>query len=167
MVASLDGSCSMELPMVTECQDIPNKRSEIPTPEFVAYHDHLRGTPIPPLNRDAQILLLIGRDLIDAHIVHEQRTGPPNTPFGQRLSLVWVVVGSVCLGRYHSPSSVNVCKTTVLTEHRESVMEPCPNIFNLKESVSRRSEIGYLSFRGVATTTRLVSQWKTGIFSTS
>ena len=147
MVASLDGSCSMELPMVTECQDIPNKRSEIPTPEVVAYHDHLRGMPIPPLNRDAQILLLIGRDLIDAHIVHEQRTGPPNTPFAQRLSLGWVVVGSVCLGRYHSPSSVNVCKTTVLTEHRESVMELCPNIFNLKETVSRRSEIGSSVFQ--------------------
>lgn len=70
----------MELPMVTECNDIPDDRSEIPTPDVIRHQPHLRDVPIPALNPDAKILLLIGRDLAEAHHVKDQRIGARNTP---------------------------------------------------------------------------------------
>lgn len=36
-VSFIDGSVIMELPMVTECTDIPDDRSEIPTPDVVRH----------------------------------------------------------------------------------------------------------------------------------
>lgn len=71
----------MKLPVVTECNDIPDDRKEIPTPEVISAHAHLCDLPIAPLDPDAEILLLIGRDLMEAHHVHDQRIGPKNTPF--------------------------------------------------------------------------------------
>jgi hypothetical protein len=44
-------------------------------------------------------MLLIGRDLIDAHHVENQITGPQGAPFAQKLSLGWVIVGQVCTGK--------------------------------------------------------------------
>lgn len=71
----------MKLPVVTECNDIPDDRKEIPTPEVISAHAHLCDLPIAPLDPDAEILLLIGRDLMEARHVHDQRIGPKNTPF--------------------------------------------------------------------------------------
>lgn len=71
-VSSIDGSVTMELPMVTECTDIPDDRSEIPTPDVIRHLPHLRDIPNPALNPDAQILLLIGRDYAEAHHVKDQ-----------------------------------------------------------------------------------------------
>ncbi|KAK3507778.1 hypothetical protein QTP70_000334 [Hemibagrus guttatus] len=51
---------------------------------------------------EAQILLLLGRDILQVHKVREQRNGPNNAPYAQRLDLGWVVVGDVCLGSVHS-----------------------------------------------------------------
>lgn len=86
-VSSIDGSVTMKLPMVTECNDIPDDRSEIPTPDVIRLQPHLRDSPIPALNPDAQILLLIGRDLAEAHHVKDQRIRARNATFAQRLNL--------------------------------------------------------------------------------
>lgn len=56
----------MELPTLAKCNDIPDDRSEILTPDVISHMCDLR---IPELNPDAQILLLIGRDL--KHIMLE------------------------------------------------------------------------------------------------
>jgi len=77
----------MELPTIIVCNEIPDIRDEIPTPEVTLHHHHLANIPIPPLDPDSNILLLIGRDLTEAHHVHEQRTGPRNSPFAKRLGL--------------------------------------------------------------------------------
>lgn len=55
---------------------MPDERSEIPTPEAAKHHSHLSSIAhlIPPLNPDAQILLLLGRDVLQVHKVRDQRT---------------------------------------------------------------------------------------------
>lgn len=81
-IESIDGSGSFHLPPVLECDQIPDVRNEIPTPDVASHYPHLRDIEsfIPPLNPDAKIMLLIGRDLIEAHHVLDQRIGPPNSP---------------------------------------------------------------------------------------
>lgn len=71
VVESLDGKVSMMLPTLIECNSIPDNRLEIPTPEAAAFHPHLQAiaSQIPPLDPAADILILIGRDLIRAHKV--------------------------------------------------------------------------------------------------
>uniref|UniRef100_A0A8W8MDH0 Uncharacterized protein n=1 Tax=Magallana gigas TaxID=29159 RepID=A0A8W8MDH0_MAGGI len=64
VVESNNGSCRLLLPRVTECEQIPEEESEIPTPDIVKFHSHLSGVDIPPLNQKAQVLLLIGRELL-------------------------------------------------------------------------------------------------------
>lgn len=73
---------------VIECDDIPNCREEIPTPNIARVYSHLAdlATQLPELNEYSEILLLIGRDHPDAHHVLTPRTGPSGTPFDQKLS---------------------------------------------------------------------------------
>ena len=87
MVATTDNSVVMELPTITECNEIPNEKHEIPTLEVVKHHSHLKDLPLAPLNPQAEILLLIGRDLLEAHHVQSQRLGPKNAPFVQQPNL--------------------------------------------------------------------------------
>ena len=49
-VQSLDGTATMTLPEMIECNDIPNVRSEIATPDVAKSHTHLCGIAdqIPP-----------------------------------------------------------------------------------------------------------------------
>ena len=102
-IQALDGSESMRLPVLVECIDIPNDKSEIVTPDFVSCIPHLKQleSVIPPLDPEIDIQLLIGRDLVEAHQVLQQITGPESTPFAQRLRLGWIVVGEVCVGTLH------------------------------------------------------------------
>jgi hypothetical protein len=86
---SLDGSTTLRVLTLTDCNQIPNNRDEIPTPEVTKYYSHLQDitTFIPPVNNDAPILLLLGRDIISVHHVHDQRIGHDNSPYGQKLNL--------------------------------------------------------------------------------
>ncbi|XP_063404523.1 uncharacterized protein LOC134687988 [Mytilus trossulus] len=140
VVEPIDGRVRMDLPTVIECNDIPETREEIPVPEITKYYEHLKRITLPPIDPEAHILLLIGRDLADAHHVYEQKTGAQNTPFAQRLSLGWVIIGEVCLGQTHKPNSkVNVCKTNILNNGRPTSFEVCKNVFNIKETVNTRN----------------------------
>ena len=129
VVEPLDGSTALKLPTVRECEEIPNFRDEIPTPEVVAAYPHLRDIVdfIPPLDEEAEILLLIGRDVIEAHYVHDQRIGE-TSPYAQRLSLGWVVIGESCLNKVHAPETIVVNKTNLLRDGRVSIMDPCRNL---------------------------------------
>ena len=135
IVESLDGSVSYRLPTLIECSQIPNIRDEIPTPSVAMHHSHLQdiASYIPEINEEADILLLIGRDMIDAHHVIDQRIGPPGSPYAQHLGLGWVVIGEVCLGKVHQPESVTCNKTYLIGENRASVCRPCPNKMQIKE----------------------------------
>ncbi len=134
VVESLDGKVSMMLPTLIECNSIPDNRQEIPTPEAAAYHPHLQAisSQIPPLDPAADILILIGRNLISAHKVRKQRNGPHNAPYAQLLDLGWVIVGDVCFGGAHKPM-VSTFKTSVLENGRPSFLTPCKNSISSKE----------------------------------
>lgn len=142
VVESLDGSFKMPLPTVIECDEIPDNRSEIPTPDIARYHEHLRDleSELLPLNSEADILLLIGRDLPDVHQILEQRTGPVRSPFAQRTMLGWVVVGDVCIDGRHPPDSVNSFKTYVSMAGRPSLLKPCPNTLSVHEVLNFKNK---------------------------
>ncbi len=113
VVSSIDETSSLYLPALTECNQIPNVREEIPTPNSARHHAHLKDIAdnIPELDNASEILLLLGRDLTEAHHVLEQRTGPRGSPYAQKLYLGWVVIGETCFrGKIHQPR-VNVKKT--------------------------------------------------------
>ena len=139
VVESLDGVTCHNLPTLIECDDIPNSREEIPTPEVAQHYAHLRDvrTHINPIDDTAKILLLIGRDVPEAHHVIDQRTGPRSTPYAQRLSLGWVVVGESCLGKIHRPSKMIVKKTHILPNGRPSLFAPCPNSMEISNVFAR------------------------------
>ncbi len=102
-VESVDKKMSIHLPTLLECNQIPNIRTEIPMPEAAYHHAHLKriADKIPPLDQDAKILLLLGRDILQVQKFREQISIPGDAPFVQRLDLGWVVVGDVCLGGSH------------------------------------------------------------------
>ena len=131
IIESLDGLLQLDLPTILECNEIPNVRDEIATPEVVYHHAHLTGIArcIPPLNDQASIMLLIGRDLPEAHHVYDQRTGPKGAPYAQKLKFGWVVIGETCLGGIHETNYVNVNKTFLLNNGRSSLFQPCVDEF--------------------------------------
>ena len=135
VVESLDAKERLQLPTLIECDNMPNIREEIPTPDVAMAHAHLAhlAGAIPPLDNNSEILLLIGRDLIDAHYVLDQCIG---APFAQRLKLGWVIIGESCLSKVHAPEEVRVNKTNLLWNGRASIMTPCINYFHVKESAT-------------------------------
>ncbi len=135
-VESLDGQTSLLLPPLIECNDILIDRSEIPTPDAARHHPHLRSVArhIPELDPKAEILILLGRDMVRVHKVQQQVSGPHNAPFAQRLDLGWVLVGDVCLGNAHKPA-VSAYKTNVLENGRPSILRPCEGFMKLNEDV--------------------------------
>lgn len=70
-IESTDGQVRLTLPTLVECDMLPDDRTEIPTPEVTRHHEHLRlvADKIPPLNPKAQILILLGRDILRVHKV--------------------------------------------------------------------------------------------------
>lgn len=91
-----------------------------------------------PLDSEINILLLIGRDLGDAHHILEQRIGPPNTPYAQKLQLGWVIVGEVCLGRTHRPDVVVANKVAVMSDGRTTLSSPCQNNNTVRETLPKQ-----------------------------
>ena len=122
-----------------ECDEIPNNRSEIPTPNIAKAYPHLRNISslIPEIDNSAEISLLIGRDMTQAHHVLSQRIGAPQEPFAQRLLLGWTIIGEVCLGKSHIPKTLNVRKT-VIHDGRQSLFEPCDSQLTVKEKSFRQ-----------------------------
>ncbi|XP_026036546.1 uncharacterized protein LOC113029762 [Astatotilapia calliptera] len=137
VIEGVDGKVSIPLPTLTECNQIPDNRSEIPTPEAAAAHHHLAhiAAQIPPLDPEADILLLLGRDVIQAHKVRRQANGPNEAPYAQKLDLGWVIVGDVCLSGAHRPT-LNSYKTNILDNGRPSFLSPCGNRIYTKVKIT-------------------------------
>ena len=134
IIQSADEEVQLALPLLLECDAIPNNRCEIPTPEAASHHPHLKAIAhmIPLLDQTAQILLLLGRDVIQVHKVRSQSNGPHTAPYAQQLDLGWVIVGDVCLGGAHKPA-VNSFKTSILDNGRPRYLTPCESKFHVKE----------------------------------
>ncbi|XP_060761029.1 uncharacterized protein LOC132870982 [Neoarius graeffei] len=137
VIEPADGDISLTLPTLLECNMIPNNRDEIPTQAAAHSHPHLRAiaNEIPEVDMNAEILLLLGRDMLRAHKVRKQINGPHDTPYAQRLDLGWVIVGDVCLGSTHRPPEVTSMKTYILENGRPSHFPPCENHLKVKEKI--------------------------------
>lgn len=142
VIESLDGKCSFKLPMLIECAELPNNREEIPFPRVAKGYSHLEdiSDKIPDLLENVEIELLIGRDLIDAHIVQDQRKGSCGMPFAQKFPLGWVIIGPVCLDSLHIPEKINVNKTHILQNGRPSLLHPCDNRIQIKDQIYIKTE---------------------------
>ncbi|XP_062599851.1 uncharacterized protein LOC134261424 [Saccostrea cucullata] len=145
VLESCDHQVHIDLPGLVECDNIPDNRHEIPSPEVTRYHRHLCDIDLYSLDHNCQILLLLGRDVPYVHHILDQRTGHPDAPIGLRSPLGWTIVGDVCVGSQHGP--VNVYKTYVLSSGRPSLLHPCENKVNIKElptpSVPCRQSLDY------------------------
>lgn len=95
---------------------------------------------IPNIDNQAQIDLLIGRDLITAHHVLEHRIGPNEVPYAQRLPLGWVIIGNVCLGRFHGSQVVHVNKTVILGNGRPTIFSLCQSEIRL-DSIFKKTTL--------------------------
>ena len=126
VVQSLDESCEFAIPELIECNDLPSSRNEIPSSDVALQFPHLQciSSLIPPTDDSIGMDLLIGRDIVRAHLVQDQIEGEGDEPFGQKLPLGWVIVGRVCLGGAHIPS-VKSYKTFIFRNGRHSNFEPC------------------------------------------
>lgn len=143
VIESIDNSCRLRLPTLIECDQLPSSKEEIPTPEVAKAYRHLADIShkLPPLEPNTDILLLIGRDLLSAHHVLDQRLGGPDVPYAQKLNLGWVVIGESCLGSVHKQNAVSVYKTFTLTDGRVSHLEPCPNNVHVKDDIFIKTKL--------------------------
>ena len=136
IIESIHRQVRLELPVLIECEYIPNNRAEIPTPEVVMHFPHLKDLAgnIQAINNSMNIILLIVRDLTEAHHVLDQRLGPPRAPYAQQLKLGWVVIGETCLDNQHATPDLSVKKTFILPTGQPTTLTPCENKFGVRES---------------------------------
>lgn len=89
MIKAIHGSLAIPQPVLIECNMIRNNREEIPTPSTAHAHHHLEAIAhkIPTIDNGADILLLLGRDIMRVHKVRSQINGPHDAPYAQRLDL--------------------------------------------------------------------------------
>ncbi|XP_061691876.1 uncharacterized protein LOC133509143 isoform X1 [Syngnathoides biaculeatus] len=157
-IEALNGEVCLDLPPLIECNEVTSNRSEIPSPEIAHSHAHLRSMAphIPKIDPKAQILILLGRDLIQVHKVRDQINGRHNAPFAQRLDLGWVIVGEVCINSTYK-STVSVLKTHVLQNGRPSFLMTCQN------HISVRERVGYAGEHRQSTTAQLTTYPASGV----
>lgn len=84
IVQSLDGSIYLKLPTLIKCNSVPDNSSEIPTPDVARSYPHLLDIArfISDLDDSSDTLLLIGRGLLQAHHVLDQRLDRDSIPVG-------------------------------------------------------------------------------------
>ena len=130
----------MDLPTLIGCDLIPNNPNEIATPEVAVNFSYLVSIShlIPAYDSSAKIQLPIGRDLMPAHYVLDQKIGKPHEPYAQKLALGWVIVGEACLDGVHIPTNVNSMKTFLHPNGKPSTLEPCINKLQTLKSVSSK-----------------------------
>lgn len=125
-VRALSGTASV-LPTLIECDSIPQDKREIPTPEVARRFRHLRdiASEIPPLDENADIHLLIGRDAPELLKVRAFKNGPRGAPWAQKLLLGWTVTGQVCFDLLNGPVHIQACRTNAKVDNNKTSTTPC------------------------------------------
>jgi hypothetical protein len=129
VLESCDRQVHIDLPVLIECDNIPNNKQEIPSLEVTRHHQHLCDIELEGLDGSCEILLLLGRDVPYVHRILDQRFGHPNAPIGLRSPLGWTIVGDVC----NRSNNINVYKTFVSPDGQSSLLKPCKNKLTVKE----------------------------------
>ena len=147
MIKWLNGTIT-KLPNLIECDNIPQEKQKIPTPSMANLFPHLHdiAKEIPLFDKDANIVLLLGRDALELLKVREFRNGPTGAPWAQRLLLGWTISGQhVSIVRPGSPEHISTYRTVVEKEQPGNTISiypddvssnevPCPNYFKVKEN---------------------------------
>ena len=96
VVRSIGGE-QFKLPTLVECYFIPRDKSEIPSPEIAREFPHLKeiADQIPPLDPNANVEILIGRDAPELLKIRASRNGLKGAPWAQKLKLGWTASGQV------------------------------------------------------------------------
>lgn len=81
IIRSIHGRTS-KLPTLIECDNIPQDKEEIPTPEIAMQYPHLASISeeLPPLDKEAKVQLLIGRDGPELLKARAFKNGPKGAP---------------------------------------------------------------------------------------
>ncbi|XP_068707799.1 uncharacterized protein [Montipora foliosa] len=147
-VRSLSGA-EFAAPTLTECDTIPQDKSEIPTPDMARSFPHLKAIAheIPPINETAKIHLLLGRDAPELLKVREFRNGPKGAPWAQRLALGWTISGQMCLDFASGPAHVltRLTSLSTVTEKEPNTgsriyeLVPCPNQIKVTDPLLERA----------------------------
>ena len=132
----------LPLPTLTECDMVPEGRTETHSPGNAHHHTHLQpvAEQIQLVDSDAPILSLLRRDLLGELKVHEQIDGPHNASYTQQLDLGRVITGEVCMGTAHKPSKVSVYKANVTQNASTSYVYPCPDSIQVEEGYSGKTQ---------------------------
>ena len=142
IVRSVHGRTS-KLPTLIECDDVPQDKEEIPTPEIAMQYHHLSdiADENPHLDDQVQVQLLIGRDAPELLKVRAFKSGPKGAPWAQKLVLGWTISGQI-LDFTDGPIHVRARRTFVVTyAHLKMNTEEgfeivqCPNKLVLRESI--------------------------------
>ncbi|CAB4017795.1 Hypothetical predicted protein [Paramuricea clavata] len=153
-----------KLPNLVECEHVPQDKTEIPTPTTTKHYPHLEevSKEIPPLDQEAKIGILIGREAPELLKVRAFKNGPKEAPWAQKLALGWTVSGQMCLDRVGGPVNISSRSTVVQLPPPTLVIEPrvqheegahanlethpgfrtvtCPNYFEVKDEIKDHSE---------------------------
>ena len=72
-----------KLPTLIECDGVPQDKEEIPTLEIAMQYPHLSSIDdeIPPLDSEAKVQLLIGRDAPELLKVRAFKNSPKGSPW--------------------------------------------------------------------------------------
>ena len=86
MVSHINKEEGIPLPTLVECDQIPDEREEVPSPEAAYQHPHLRHlvNEIPAMGMNSEIFILLESDILRVHKVHKQCNGPDNASYAQR-----------------------------------------------------------------------------------
>ncbi|XP_038063243.1 uncharacterized protein LOC119733951 [Patiria miniata] len=166
VIESMDGTVSAPTPTLFECNNIPGDVAEIPTPEVAAAFDHLKpiAPMIPPLNKDAEIAVLLGRDAPQFHKVREVINGKDDQPWAHRLDLGWVVVGEVCLNGAHIRTDISYLQQDVISTYFTQVLrngrhsaqfQPCDKAVKVFHTRPKAAELGEEVFISTSADERL------------
>ena len=166
VIESMDSTVSIPAPTLFECNNIPGDVAEIPTPEVAAAFDHLRPitSMIPPLNKEADIAILLGRDAPQFHKVREVINGKDDQPWAHRLDLGWVIVGEVCLNGAHVRTDISYLQQDVISTYFTQVLrngrhsaqfQPCDRAVQVFHTSPKATEFGKDLFLSTSADERL------------
>ena len=121
IVKGVNEEDSYSLPLVYENNNIPDTKDEAATPDIVRKHPGLQHLAhnFAPLDKEADVCLLIGRDAGD---ILATTTTSTSAPFAHKTSLGWAVVGAICplsisnkprAGRDYMPVRLRLCDYTI------------------------------------------------------
>ena len=117
IVKGVNETKSILLPETLTSSTISDTRNQVATPSMVFAHSHIAHLAgnFPPFNKDAEVLLLIGRDCGSAMATN---CYGEVEPFAHKTPLGWALVGQTCIKDRTKTRRYHVFKTSVqLPDH--------------------------------------------------